>query len=298
MFPSVGRPRPAGDAGGVFWSVNERHGGFAPGSGIVSTGRGRIPDVGVGDWAMLLTAAAAAGWVDAVVVGGGLILLPALFLVAPQLTPQAALATNKLTAICGTGAAVLTFARRIRLPWRILGPAALVSAAAAAAGAATVSLLDRDVFIPIVMVVLVAVAVFVTARPALGTAPTRQPGVRRTVIVVAAAAAVIGFYDGILGPGTGTFLIITFAAMLGAEFVRSAAMAKVLNFGSNLGALLLFAAGGHVWWSLGLAMAVCNVAGSVLGSRMALRRGARFVRVVLLVVVVAMVIRLGFQQFG
>ena len=251
-----------------------------------------------GDWALLMTAATAAGWVDAVVGGGGLILLPALFLVAPQLTPQVALATNKLTAICGTGAAVLTFARRIPLRWSLLGPAALVAAVAAAAGAAAVSLIDREVFIPIVMVVLVAVAVFVTARPKLGAGGTRRPSTLRLVTVVITAAAVIGFYDGILGPGTGTFFIIVFAAMLGSEFVTSAAMAKVLNFGSNLGALVLFALGGHVWWTLGAALAVCNVAGSVLGSRMALARGAGFVRVVLLVVVVAMVIRLGIEQFG
>ncbi|MGX6512666.1 TSUP family transporter [Rhodococcus sp. SJ-2] len=250
------------------------------------------------DWGVLLVAATAAGWVDAVVGGGGLILLPALFLVAPQLTPQAALATNKLTAIFGTGAAVLTFARRIRLQWKILAPAALVAAVCAAAGAAAVSLIDPDVFIPVVMVVLVSVAVFVTARPTLGTAPAHRPSVPRMVVVIVGAAAVIGFYDGILGPGTGTFFIVVFAAMLGSEFVTSAAMAKVLNFGSNLGALVLFALGGHVWWTLGLAMAVCNVAGSVLGSRTALRRGAGFVRVVLLVVVTVMVIRLGIQQFG
>ncbi|MEE2035285.1 TSUP family transporter, partial [Rhodococcus chondri] len=153
-------------------------------------------------------------------------------------------------------------------------------------------------FVPLVMVVLVAVAVFVAARPSLGTAVGRRPSGLRTTVVVLTAAAVIGFYDGILGPGTGTFLILVFAAMLGSEFVESAAMAKVLNFGSNLGALVFFAVGGHVWWTLGAAMAVCNVAGAVLGSRMALRRGARFVRVVLLVVVVAMVVRLGVQQFG
>lgn len=251
-----------------------------------------------GDWVLLMTAATAAGWVDAVVGGGGLILLPALFLVAPQLTPQAALATNKLTAICGTGAAVITFARRIPLRWSVLGPAALVAAVAAAAGAAAVAWIDQDLFVPIVMVVLVAVAVFVTTRPKLGAGGTRRPSTLRMVAVVVTAAAVIGFYDGILGPGTGTFFIIVFAALLGSEFVQSAAMAKVLNFGSNLGALVLFAAGGHVWWALGAVLAVCNIAGAVLGSRTALRRGSGFVRVVLLVVVVAMVIRLGFQQFG
>lgn len=253
----------------------------------------------VGDWALLLTAATAAGWVDAVVGGGGLILIPALFLVAPQLTPQTALATNKLTAFSGTSAAVVTFARRIPMNWRLLLPAGALAAATSAVGAATVSRIDKDLFIPLIMVVLVAVAVFVTARPRLGTSMAKhRPTRRKVAAVVLVAAGLFGFYDGLFGPGTGTFLIITFATFLGTEFVRSAAMAKVINVGSNLGALVFFAATGHVLWALGLAMAVGNILGAVTGSRMALSKGAGFVRVVLLVVVIAMVIRLGWQQFG
>lgn len=252
-----------------------------------------------GDWALLLTAATAAGWVDAVVGGGGLILLPALFLVAPQLTPAAALATNKLTAFTGTSAAVITFARKIRMNWRLLGPAGLLAAVTSALGAATVSLIDKDMFIPVIMVILVAVALFVTLRPQLGSSlATHRPSARKFAIVVLLSAGGLGYYDGLFGPGTGTFLIISFATFLGTEFVRSAAMAKVINLGSNFGALVFFAATGHVWWTLGLAMAVCNVVGAVTGSRMALSKGAGFVRITLLVVVTVMVVRLGWQQFG
>lgn len=251
------------------------------------------------DWMVLLAAAAAAGWVDAVVGGGGLIILPTLFLVAPGIAPQTALGTNKMAAVAGTFASVLTFARRVPLRWPVLLPAALLAAVTAAAGAAAVSLIDRDLFIPIVMVVLVAVAVFVTLRPAIGvTMATDPPTRRRTLLVIGLAAGLIGFYDGILGPGTGTFLIITFATLLGTEFVRAAAMAKVINCGSNVGALLFFALTGHVMVALGAAMAAANIAGAIAGSRMALARGAGFVRVVLLVVVIGMVLRLGWQQFG
>lgn len=246
-----------------------------------------------------MVAATAAGWVDAVVGGGGLILLPAILLVAPQLSSQAALATNKMTAVFGTFAAVVTFARKVALDWRVLVPAAALAAAASAAGAAAVSLIDRDLFVPIIMVVLVGVAVLVTARPTIGTVAAKQPPSRTKMLtVVFLAAGGFGFYDGILGPGTGTFFIIAFATLLGTEFVRSAAMAKVLNLGSNIGALTFFAVTGHVLWQLGAAMAVCNVIGAVLGSRTALARGAGFVRVVLLVVVLGMVVRLGWQQFG
>ncbi|MCX4092838.1 TSUP family transporter [Nocardia sp. alder85J] len=253
----------------------------------------------VADWAALLAAATAAGWVDAVVGGGGLIILPTLLLVAPTLAPQTALGTNKIAALSGTSAATVTFARRVPLRLPLLLPAAALAAAAAAAGSAAVGLIDRRWFIPIVMVVLIGVAIFVTLRPSIGRAvtATKPPTRRRVALVVGLAAGLIGCYDGLLGPGTGTFLIITFATLLGTEFVRAAAMAKVINCGSNLGALLYLAATGHVLWGLGLAMGMANIAGAVVGSRMALARGAGFVRTVLLVVVTGMVLRLGWQQF-
>lgn len=251
------------------------------------------------DWGLLMVAAFSAGWVDAVVGGGGLILLPALLVVAPGLSAPAALATSKMTAVFGTSAAVVTFARKIRIDWRIIGPAGVAAAIAAACGAAAVSLIDRDLFIPIIMVVLVGVAILVTTRPTIGTVAAHSPPSRRKfALVVFLAAGGFGFYDGILGPGTGTFFIIAFATFLGTEFVRSAAMAKVLNLGSNVGALAFFAATGHVIWHLGAVLAVCNVIGALLGSRTALSRGSGFVRIVLLVVVIGMVVRLGWQQFG
>ncbi|MEU7629753.1 TSUP family transporter [Nocardia sp. NPDC049220] len=253
----------------------------------------------IGDWAVLLTAATAAGWVDAVVGGGGLIILPTLLLVSPGIAPQTALGTNKLAAVAGTSASVVTFARKVPIRWRVLIPAAVIAAATAGTGAAAISLIDRDLFIPIVLVVLVGVAVFVTLRPSIGvTLATHPPTRRKLVLTVALAAGLIGFYDGLLGPGTGTFLIITFATVLGTEFVRAAAMAKVINCGSNVGALVFLAATGHILWALGMTMAVGNVLGAIVGARMALRNGAEFVRIVLLVVVIGMVIRLGWQQLG
>lgn len=226
-------------------------------------------------------------------------MLPALLVTMPSLAPQTALGTNKSAAIAGTAAAVVTFSRRVPMRWRVLVPAAAIAAVTSAAGASIVAFIDKSLFIPIVMVVLVGVAVFVTLRPQVGMVlATHPPSRRRFALVVGIVAGLLGFYDGLLGPGTGTFLIIAFATLLGTDFVRSAAMAKVINLGSNFGALVYFASTGHVLWSLGLAMAGLNIAGSVVGSRMALRRGAGFVRIVLLVVVVVMVIRLGWQEFG
>jgi hypothetical protein len=246
----------------------------------------------------LLFAAAAAGWVDAVVGGGGLLLLPALLIAAPGLPLATVLGTNKLAAIAGTGTAALTYARRTGIDWRLAAPTAACAVPAAGVGAALAGSIPATAYRPVVLGVLVAVALFVTLRPAMGL--VAHPGKRtpaRMVATVAVAGVVIAAYDGLIGPGTGTFLVLTFTALAGADFVHGSAMAKLVNTGTNLGALVVFAVLGHVHWWLGAAMAVCNIAGAVLGARMALRRGSGFVRVVLLVVVLALIAKLGVEQW-
>jgi uncharacterized membrane protein YfcA len=246
----------------------------------------------------LLVAAAAAGWVDAVVGGGGLLLLPALLIAAPGMPLATALGTNKLAAIAGTGTAAVTYARRTTIDWAVAGPAAGCAVLASGAGALLAGRVPAAAYRPVVLGVLVAVALFVTLRPAVGLVAVPQ---RRTRARIAAAVAVTGgviaAYDGLVGPGTGTFLVLAFTTLVGADFVHGSAMAKLVNTGTNLGALVVFAATGHVLWWLGATMAVCNIAGAVLGARMALARGAGFVRLVLLVVVLALILKLGVDQW-
>jgi uncharacterized membrane protein YfcA len=245
---------------------------------------------------VLLLAAAAAGWVDAVVGGGGLLLLPTLLIAVPAMPVATALGTNKLTAITGTTAAAITYARRTTVDWRVAGPAGVLAVLASGVGAALATTVPSRAYKPVVLVVLLGVALFVTLRPSLGLHPEPHKRTRaRMVAAVTASGGLIACYDGLVGPGTGTFLVLTFTALIGTDFLHSSVMAKIVNAGTNLGALLVFAAGGHVWWLLGAGMAVCNIAGAALGARMALRRGSRFVRVVLLVVVLALVARLGYD---
>ncbi|WMX43705.1 TSUP family transporter [Streptomyces roseicoloratus] len=248
----------------------------------------------------LLFAAAAAGWVDAVVGGGGLILIPALLMAFPNLPPAAALGTNKLTAITGTTVAAATYARRTKLDRSVALPAALLAVPAAGVGALSASSLPASWFRPVIMALLIAVALFVVFRPQFGSVVEDADSVsrRRRLLAVAFAGCGIGFYDGVFGPGTGTFLIMIFTSMLALEFLQSSALAKVVNVGTNLGALAVFAYQGQVLWLLGAAMAVCNIAGATLGARTALKRGSGFVRVVLLVVVSVLVLKLAFDQFG
>ncbi|WP_155371530.1 sulfite exporter TauE/SafE family protein [Catellatospora vulcania] len=254
-----------------------------------------------GSLTLLLTAATAAGWVDAVVGGGGLLLLPALLIGLPPQVPLAtALGTNKMTAIAGTTSAAITYARHTRIDWRVAGPAGAIAVVVSGIGAWLAIELtpNKDVYRPVVLGILVAVALFVTFRPNNGiyAHPERRTQ-GRAALAVALAGGLIALYDGMIGPGTGTFLVLTFTTVIGADFLHGSAMAKIVNAGTNLGALIVFAAGGHVWWQLGAAMAVCNIIGAQVGARMALKRGSGFVRIVLLVVVLALIARLSYDQW-
>lgn len=241
---------------------------------------------------LLVLAGFAAGWVDAVVGGGGLVQLPALLLV-PGISPVQALATNKLAGILGTSVSAATYYRRVQPGLATAGPMALAALTGAAGGAALASLLPEDVFVPVILVALVAVAVYTVARPQVGRATALRWQGRTHLLVALGLGAGIGFYDGLLGPGTGSFLVIALVGVLGYAFLQASAQAKIVNAATNLGALVVFAAQGAPLWRLGLLVGAANVLGSYLGARTAVARGSGFVRVVFLVVVTVLIVRLG-----
>jgi uncharacterized protein len=181
----------------------------------------------------------------------------------------------------------------------VLGPAVGLAFLCAGLGALLAGSVPPAAYRPVVLVVLAGVALVVTLRPGLGTGPGRDAVSRtRAAAAIALAGLVIGGYDGAMGPGTGTFLIIAFTATLGVDYLHASAMAKAVNVATNLGALLVFALAGHVWWLLGAGMAVANIAGARLGAHTALRRGSGFVRLVLLLVVVGLLAKLGVDEFS
>lgn len=239
----------------------------------------------------LLLAGFAAGWVDAVVGGGGLIQLPALLLV-PGLTPLNVLATNKVAAVMGTSVSALTYQRRIRPDLRTALPMAAFALAGAAAGAAMAARIPPDLFRPVIILVCAAVAVWTALRPTLGLETSLRWSGRRHRVLAVVLGTFIGTYDGMLGPGTGSFLVISLVAVLGYAFVPASAIAKIVNVGTNLGALLVFVPGGHVIWGLGLAVGTANMLGGWIGARTAVARGSAFVRVVFLLVVAVLILRL------
>jgi uncharacterized membrane protein YfcA len=246
-------------------------------------------------WGMLIfvvLAAFAAGWIDAVVGGGGLLQLPVLLLI-PGIAPVQALATNKLASVFGTATSSVTYYRRAKPDIRTALPMAVIALAGSFGGAAVATVLPPAAFKPIIVIALLAVALFTAFKPELGAATKLRFSGHKHHIMAGAAGLVIGFYDGMIGPGTGTFLVITLVALLGYDFLQASAKAKLVNLATNAGALLLFIPHGSVLWALGGILAVANVAGSYLGSRMAISRGAKFIRIVFLVVVIALIAKLG-----
>ena len=250
-----------------------------------------LADLGTGALLTLLLAAGFAGFVDAVVGGGGLIQIPALFSVMPREIPATLFGTNKLSAVFGTLSAAWRYAARVRMPWRSTLPAALAAFAFSYAGAAAVAWLPRDAMRPLILVLLVAAAIYTFRRKDFGAVHRPAHAGAREMIYASLAGAAIGFYDGFFGPGTGSFLILLFIRFFGFDFLHASAAAKVVNVATNLAALSFFVPNGYWIPVLGLLMAVCNVGGSWLGTHLALKHGSGFVRKIFLFVVVALIAR-------
>lgn len=239
----------------------------------------------------MLCAAFFAGFVDAIVGGGGLIQVPALFAGYPSSPPPVLLGTNKLGSICGTSSAVMRYMRVVRIPWRMLLPAAVVAFIASLAGASLVSAVSPALFRPLVPAMLTVVLGYVLWHKDLGTrhAPIVFSRPRRYLALSAIGG--IGLYDGFFGPGTGSFLIFGFVRLFGMSFVRASASAKVINVATNISAIGFFASHGPILWTVGLVMAACNLAGAQIGTHLALKHGAGFIRKAFIGVVAILILK-------
>lgn len=231
-----------------------------------------------------------AGFIDAVVGGGGLVQIPLLFAVFPDLAPALLFGTNKLASIVGTSSAAVQYALRVRIDWSIAAPAAGAAFVASWFGARSVSLFPPELLRPLVLVLLVAVGIHTFSRKDFGSLARVTGWTQRQQATLAALiGALIGFYDGFFGPGTGSFLIFCFIRFLGLDFLGASVTAKIANVATNLAAILFFASEGSILWKAALVMAACNLIGALCGSGLALRHGTRFVRRLFLVVVTALI---------
>lgn len=249
------------------------------------------------EFLLVTLASLLAGFVDAIVGGGGLVLLPALFAAYPTAHAATLFGTNKSASVWGTAFASVQYVRRVDLRWRTMVPAMVLSFAGALAGAWLVTLIAPDFLRKLLPAVLLLVLVYTLMKKELGRHHAPRYAGRQELLAAGTVGLLIGFYDGFFGPGTGSFFVFLFVRWLGYDFLHASAGAKLLNLSSNLSALLLFALKGHVWWHFALTLALANIAGSLLGTRLALKHGAGFVRGVFIVVVSALILKTGYDAF-
>ncbi|WP_022824655.1 sulfite exporter TauE/SafE family protein [Hymenobacter norwichensis] len=247
--------------------------------------------------AALCVVAFAAGFIDSMVGGGGLIQLPTMLLLLKGVPVPTIFGTGKASSLMGTAAALRRYAGQVPMQWRSVGTAAVVAGGFAFLGARVISLFPPELLRPMVLGLLVVIALYTFWRKDLGSihAPRLTP--RREVWVAIIMGAIIGFYDGFFGPGTGSFLLFMFVGLFGYDFLTASASAKLVNVATNLAGLAYFAYTGQVLWIVALPMAASNILGSTLGANYALKKGTGFVRILFLVVVSGIIIKLAWETF-
>lgn len=246
---------------------------------------------------LLMLAGFAAGFVDSIVGGGGLIQLPAFFLAFPQLAPAMVLGSNKFAGFSGTSVAAIRYVRNTPVQWKAVGPAIITALLFGFVGARLVTYLDKEMVRPVILILLVAVAVYTFFKKDFGIV-TKQ-GLKNNALLIGSLAtgAVLGIYDGFFGPGTGSFLIVIYISLFGFDFLNASVSAKLVNCATNVAALTAFIISGNIVWEIAIPLAIFNMIGSWLGVKTALKRGREFVRVFFLIVVSAMILKFGFDLY-
>lgn len=255
--------------------------------------------LGISEWVICLSflASLAAGTIDSIAGGGGLILVPALFSLFPTTAPATLFGTNKVAAVSGTAMAAWRYCRHIRLDWRVVLPAALIAWCGSAMGAWALTHVDAQIFRKALPFILIAVFLYTLLQKRLGLTKSKTLLLSKEITYACLIGVLIGFYDGFFGPGTGSFFMFLFVRVLGYDFLMASAAAKILNTTSNLSAIFLFAFHHDIWWGLGLLMAVANMSGSFIGTRLAVKHGAGFVRKFFIVIVGALILSNLYKAF-
>jgi uncharacterized protein len=248
-------------------------------------------------FAALLALAFFAGLVDSVIGGGGLIQVPALLVFLPTAPVATIFGTNKIVSLAGTSVALAKISRAVSIPWRTVLPAALVAAVFAFLGARAVTLIDPKLLKPIILMLLVAVAIYTFMHKDFGALHQPKFAQSHERLIAVIVGALLGFYEGFFGPGTGSFLIFAFVGLLGFNFLTASASAKVVNITTNIAATAWFAWSGNIIYKLAIPMAIANVAGAWVGAHLAVNRGSRFLRVFFLCVITALMCRFGWDIY-
>ncbi len=246
---------------------------------------------------ILCTAAFAAGFVDAVIGGGGLIQTPATLVMLPQYPVATLLGTTKIPSICGTSIAALQYSLKVKIKWPLMLLMCSIALLAAYSGSKLVSITSNQFMKPVIFCMLVLVAVYTYTKKDFGMAQQKTVSPQKELLQGAVFALLVGFYDGFIGPGAGSFMVLFFISILGFDFLQSSAHSKLVNVATNLGSVIFFSINGNILYQYALPMAVFNFAGSFLGSRLAILKGNKFIRIFFLTVIAATILRYGYDIF-
>ncbi len=238
-----------------------------------------------------------AGFVDAIAGGGGLIQTPASLILLPGYPVAAVIGSLKIPAFTGTSLATIQYLKKVIIRWKEALLMCLVAFVAAFAGSELLTLVSNRFMKPVIFGVLVLVALFTYTRKNFGQVLVKDHSKRRRLGYTLLISLTIGFYDGFIGPGAGSFLVLAFISFLGFDFLHASAHAKLVNLSTNLGSILLFALKGSILWSIALPMAICNGFGGILGARLAIVKGNQFIRIFFLLVITGTLIRFGYDVF-
>jgi hypothetical protein len=245
----------------------------------------------------LAIASGFAGFVDAMAGGGGLIQLPSLIIGLPNKELPLILGTNKVPSIFGTAAAARNYFKNIKPDIPLTLTMMLPAFIGSIAGAAMAAFVPVSFFRPFIVLLLILVAIYTWKKPELGMAENLKFTHSKRLVIVALIGFLIGFYDGIFGPGTGTFLVFFLVSVIGYAFLKASGTAKLVNIATNAGAILSFQLTGNIWWQLGLLLAIANVTGAIIGSHMAIKGGSALVRKVFLAVIFLLIARVAWDTF-
>jgi uncharacterized membrane protein YfcA len=238
-----------------------------------------------------------AGFIDSIVGGGGLIQTPFFLITFPDIALPKVLGTNKISALMGTSVAAVKYSKKVTFDFRLLLVIAASCFVASFLGAKLVHYLDAKTLKTLVLVILIVIAIYTFLKKDLGTHPTKELSVTKQKVYGALIGLVVGFYDGFFGPGTGSFFVLGFVVILGFEFVKASAYAKVVNCITNISALFVFVSHGNFILPIALLMGGFNMIGSYIGSSLALKNGNGFVRIIFLIIVSLMILKYGYEVF-
>lgn len=246
---------------------------------------------------ILCTAAFAAGFIDAIVGGGGLVQTPATLVTLPQYPVATLLGTTKIPSFTGTAIASYQYARKVALQWKLLAAMCSIALLAAITGSYTVTIVSNSLMKPVIFCVLIVVAVYTYSKKNFGTSVSKTFHPKKEMLYGCLFALAIGFYDGFIGPGAGSFLVLFFIGALGFDFLKASAHAKFVNLATNTGSIIYFGGTGHILFHYAIPMAIFNFTGSLIGARLAIVRGNAFIRIFFLLVIAGTIIRFGYDIF-